>query len=66
MAEKSALEVLGLAIMSASVKAQFLELPYVVQLLDSAFSEVVRFAMVAQAEKREKKRVEGEEKARED
>lgn len=54
MAEKSALEELGLMIMSASVKAQFLELSYVVQLLDSAFSEVVRSAMVVQAERRAK------------
>lgn len=58
MAEISKLEELGQAIMAASVKAEFLDLHSVVQALDQAFSDLVRFAM---EEKRRASRLEVQE-----
>lgn len=45
MVDKSELEELGQLIMRTSVRAEFLGLPRVVVSLDTAFSDVVRFAM---------------------
>lgn len=48
MAEKTKLEELGREIVGASVTAEFLGMRLVVDLLDQAFDEVVRRAMVEQ------------------
>lgn len=52
MVDKSELEVLGQMIMRASVKAEFLGLLSVVNSLDLAFSDVVRF-VVEEKQRRE-------------
>lgn len=63
--DESKLEELGQLIMAASVKAEFLGLPSVVNALDLAFSDVVRFVVEAKqkraVEAQKEKMLESEE-----